>query len=189
MNILELVLVLLATFGGIAVIVLPALWFHYRDESQKRESVHAERMRSLELGIPLPDAQVAQSTTLCWIGAGVPLGALGAALFATWLLRGQSDSPPGAGSLAAVWISCGAVGVVALSVTLARLRPANTLQSGVNGASPRPEVSVVGPTRAFGSPSGSAQGVVEGPPFARGMKGNRPDVLAEPGAPADLPRN
>src|SRR5204863_339125 len=129
-----------------------ALWLHQRDEAQKREKSHAERMRSLELGLPLPDAQVARSAALGRIGIAVPLATLAAAVTATQLLLPLRDSSAFAWVLATVWVVCGIVGIVALQATIARLRGA----AGPQGAAVRD------PTQPAGSSCGARLGRAPG---------------------------
>jgi hypothetical protein len=117
-----LVIIFGGVFGGMAIIVLPTLWFHYRDEAQKREKAHAERMRSLEAGFPLPDAQIARYTALGWIGVGVPVAALAAALTATLLLGLYRESSDVALAIPAIWLCCLGICVVALRAAILRLR-------------------------------------------------------------------
>jgi hypothetical protein len=137
---------MLSICGGAAIIYLPLMWLAYRDLARKREKSHAERMRSLELGIPLPDAQVARFGALRWIGIGVPLASLSAAVAATWFLVPLRESGLFLGVLGTVWVTCGVVCLVALSATLARLRESSaerqpavkgpTLPAGVLAVSP-----------------------------------------------------
>ena len=49
--------ILLALFGGIALLML----IDGRGKARDRELTHAERLRALELGQPLPDAEVARA--------------------------------------------------------------------------------------------------------------------------------
>jgi hypothetical protein len=83
----------LVFFGAIVLIV----WIGSKSEEQKRQLAHAERLRSLELGQPLPDAEVARARaeTVRVIFAGVvgvvvPLGLMGIAIGATAMLTTPS---------------------------------------------------------------------------------------------------
>lgn len=69
---------------GVAVIVVIAVlaglaWFWSR-HSERR---HAERMRAIELGYPLPESNFWPAFLALFIGAGVPLGACLMALITT----------------------------------------------------------------------------------------------------------
>jgi hypothetical protein len=122
----DFLIFMLSFCGGAAVIFLPLAWLVFRHEALKREMSHAERMRSLEVGIPLPDAQVARFGALRWIGVGVPLAALFAAVAATWFLVPLRESGLFLGMLGSVWVTCGVVCLVALPATLARLGERDT---------------------------------------------------------------
>jgi hypothetical protein len=110
-------------FAGIAIVVL----LDNRRKMQERGLVHAERMKSLELGMPLPDADIArasaESSRARAAGAVailVTLTATGAGLGATALflsLARRYDE-----LLAGIWIGCGVVALVAVISSLRALR-------------------------------------------------------------------
>lgn len=97
--------------------VVAIVWLGIRAEQRKRELEHAERMRAIEAGRPLPGDQPwwSPNRVAAAIGAGVPLGALILALAAVQ----DADVGP-----EFVWPSAGAVGVAAVicgTVLAARL--------------------------------------------------------------------
>jgi MFS family permease len=125
-------------------------------------------MRSLELGLPLPDAQVARYAALGWIGFGVPIAALVASCAATYWLAHFQEGRDLVWALVAIWISCGAICVVALLATIQLLResPAFTRSAVVD----EPRVS----KEAFATSLGSvpdriaqAEALFEKPPERR----------------------
>lgn len=65
-----------------AVAVSPALLAIYH-AGRKREMEHKERLKALEMGLPVPGAAPWPALTAILIGAGVPVAALAAALVAT----------------------------------------------------------------------------------------------------------
>lgn len=55
--------------GVVALFVGPLIWYGMRQDRLKREMEHAERMRALELGHPLPDSSaIATIKTLTGVG-------------------------------------------------------------------------------------------------------------------------
>lgn len=83
----------------IALFALALITIVIRAAAQDEKCRHAERLKSLELGIPLMDAQVARSRALGAIGVWVPAASLASALFATFCV------PPSC-LLAIVWVLC-----------------------------------------------------------------------------------
>src|SRR5262245_5907571 len=80
---------LLGLFAGIALLV----WVNARAEARKRQLEHEERMKALEHGQHLPDAEVARAETDKYrataagvIGTFVPLTMAGAAVYGTMLV-------------------------------------------------------------------------------------------------------
>src|SRR3954451_14060256 len=91
---LSAALALLVMFGGIALMML----IDSRGKAKERELAHTERMRALELGQPLPDADVARArsdASRAWArglsAATASLGMAGAAVGATALLLGRDE--------------------------------------------------------------------------------------------------
>jgi hypothetical protein len=116
---------LLALFGGIALLML----IDGRNKAKERELAHAERMRALELGQPLPDAEAARArsdASRAWArglsAAAASLGMAGAAVGATALLVGPGEPRTLLPLLCVIWGVCGLVALVAVSVGLASSR-------------------------------------------------------------------
>jgi len=114
---LSAALALLALFGGIALLML----IDGRSKAKERELAHAERMQALELGQPLPDAEVARArsdASRAWArglsAAAASLGMAGAAVGATALLVGRDEPRTLLPLLCVIWGVCGLVGLVAL---------------------------------------------------------------------------
>ena len=135
---------ILAFFGGIALIV----WAASRGEAEKRkleaekqQLAHAERLRALELGQPLPDAEVARAVAdrararvAGCVGLLLPLGLVGAALATTLQLVEHNPAgsefaeaglvvPP---LLYAVWGVCGFVSLMTVVLSFATMRARST---------------------------------------------------------------
>jgi hypothetical protein len=112
----------LAFFGGIAL----CIWASSKAEIQKRQLEHAERMKALELGRPLPDAEIAwagadrsRATAAGTIGTLVPLGLIGAALGGTAITFSFTYDATWRGILAAIiWGVCGLVSLVTAGTAL-----------------------------------------------------------------------
>ncbi len=88
------------------VVALPVV-LSMRHAARDREFQHAERLKALEMGQPLPGDPAAEDPHGdggTKIGVWVPLGALAIALAAT---RGAGDSP----AAVANWVAAGSVGV------------------------------------------------------------------------------
>jgi len=122
---LSAALALLALFGGIALLML----IDGRSKAKERELVHAERMRALELGQPLPDAEVARArsdASRAWArglsAAAASLGMAGAAVGATALLVGRDEPRTLLPLLSVIWGVCGLVALIAVSVGLGAAR-------------------------------------------------------------------
>jgi len=116
---------LLVFFGGIALLVL----ISSRSEAKERELAHTERMRALELGQPLPDAEVARArsdASRAWArglsAAAASLGMAGAAVGATALLVGRDEPRTLLPLLSVIWGVCGLVALIAVSVGLGAAR-------------------------------------------------------------------
>ena len=116
---------LLALFGGLALL----LWIDSRSKAKERELAHIERLKALELGQPLPDAEVARhqsEASRAW-AAGVaalivPLGLGGVAIGATSLVFGATDPRFHVPLLSIIWGVCGIVSLVTVSVGLGAIR-------------------------------------------------------------------
>jgi len=77
-------------------------------EGKKREMRHAERMRAMEMGLPIPGDTGWAAATAIAIGAGVPIGSFVATLIAR-VMTDASDSIFQAPALVSiVAVACGA---------------------------------------------------------------------------------
>jgi hypothetical protein len=144
----------LAFFGGIALL----MWVSYKGEAQKREYEHAERMKALELGQTLPDADIARANAdgsraraAGTIGTLVPLATVAAAIGATALvvLNSQEYFSSRVPMLGIIWGVSGLVSVVTVVCSVSvlhrrgsrshpsegtatgNLRPADSLSVGI----------------------------------------------------------
>jgi len=112
----------LAVFlGGIALLV----WIDGRNKAQERQLTHAERLKSLEMGQPLPDAEVARARAAsqrAWaVGLTatlVPLGLAGTAVATTALVFHAAAPRVHVPLLCVIWGICGVVGLVAATTAL-----------------------------------------------------------------------
>jgi hypothetical protein len=127
---LSAVLALLALFGGIALLML----IDGRSKAKERELAHTERMRALELGQALPDAEMARArsdASRAWARglsvAVTSLGTAGAAVAATVFLVERDEPRSLLPLLCVIWGVCGLVALVAVSVGLAATRGCETL--------------------------------------------------------------
>ncbi|GIW86109.1 MAG: hypothetical protein KatS3mg108_0433 [Isosphaeraceae bacterium] len=109
-----------------AIAITPALIGLYHQARRQRELAHKERLRALELGMPLPGAVPWPALMVILIGAGVPIAALAAALLATAIgpRAPQSADPviltiwsrqnPPTAYYGVVWGSAAGVGITAV---------------------------------------------------------------------------
>src|SRR5438105_3809452 len=116
---------LLALFGGIALLML----IDARGKAKERELTHTERMRALELGQTLPDAEVARAraeSSRAWAGGlaavTVSLGMAGAAVGATAVVLERTELSSQLPLLCVIWGICGVVALVAVSAGLKAAR-------------------------------------------------------------------
>jgi len=110
------ILGIVAFFGMIAVFV----WLDQRGKTQRRQLEHAERMRALDRGVPLQDAETARWNALGAIGVAVPVSAFSAAALATGLLMIKPEIAFVA--LVVLWPVAGVVSLVSTLVVLAYFR-------------------------------------------------------------------
>jgi hypothetical protein len=73
---------------GLPVLVFGTVWM-FRFFHRRREMEHRERMRSLDLGQPLPGAAPGAGLVCATMGAGVPIAACFCALIATLSIRDE----------------------------------------------------------------------------------------------------
>jgi hypothetical protein len=108
-------------FGGIALLML----IDGRGKAQERQFAHAERLKALEVGQPLPDAEVARARAFSqrmW-AAGltalfVPLGLGSAAVGATALVFSMASPHTHVTLLCVIWGICGVVSLTAVTTAL-----------------------------------------------------------------------
>jgi len=105
-------------FGGIALCVR----FDQQGKTRRRELEHAERMRAIELGRPLDDAAVARYQALGAVGVVVPIVGLSAAAIGSCFALLFKEPEWRFGSLAVIWVVCGAVCLAVVPVVAAKLR-------------------------------------------------------------------
>jgi hypothetical protein len=121
--------------GGLAVLILVFFGFwvrhHYKQAARKAEQQHHERMKLLDLGLPLPDADLARAqseqsrvNTAGAIGVLVPLFMAGAAVGVTALIVTRPDTPVNfqLPLLCTVWGVVGLVSLVTVILSLAAIR-------------------------------------------------------------------
>lgn len=133
-------------FGGIALL----MWIDQRGKSRQRDLEHAERMKALEVGQPLPDAEIARakadstrSAVAGLIGVFVPLFMAGAATITTCVTIAQANIPWERSStslLIVVWIVSGLISLVTvvLSLVAVRRRDAGVERDKKYNEQPRP---------------------------------------------------
>lgn len=107
-----------------------AVWIDYRKKKDEREAAHLERMKALELGRPLPDAEIARANayaSAAWaaglIGLLVPLVVVGLTVAGTIvavlnLQAGQNITVP----LIVAWSIAAVLALVAVRRSLCVIR-------------------------------------------------------------------
>lgn len=109
----------LAVFiGGIAVCVR----YDQQGKTRRRELESAERMRAIELGMPLNDAAVARYKALGAIGVAVPIVSLSAAAIGSYFALLFKEPEWQFGLIAVIWVVCGTICLVVLPTVTAGLR-------------------------------------------------------------------
>jgi hypothetical protein len=103
---LQPALILLSVLVVTSIVWGPGLYFGLRQERQKREMAHAERLRAMELGLPDPGSVSwwTPPRLAAAIGVFVPLGCATLATFATV----ETTSPV---FPFVIWPAAGAVGI------------------------------------------------------------------------------
>ena len=112
------VLVAAIFFGSITLCVR----FDQQGKTRRRQLEHVERMRSLELGLPLQDGPVARYQALGAIGVAVAVSSFTMAAIGSCFALAFREPELRFGSLAVVWAVCGGVCVVILPTVLKGLR-------------------------------------------------------------------
>ncbi|MBX9584845.1 MAG: hypothetical protein K2X87_31460 [Gemmataceae bacterium] len=105
-------------FGGIALCVR----FDQRGKTRRRELEHAERMRAIELGRPLDDAEVARVKALGAVGVAAPIAAMSAAVVGSLFAYSIGEPVWRFAALAVIWGVCGLVVLAAVPAVVARLK-------------------------------------------------------------------
>jgi hypothetical protein len=124
---------ILVYFGAITVLFMVwgafALQTKLRKEAREREMVHAERMRALELGLPLPDAgsiqaeaDMARTRAATAVGVLVPVSMAGAAAGGTLLVFHWAGEGSHLALLCVIWGVSGLVSLVAVNSSMAILQ-------------------------------------------------------------------
>jgi len=128
-----------ATAAIIAAIALPGCpalvfvyWFAMKQTAQDRALKHAERLKAMELGQPLPDLEIAQLKAanenlaaqvtavnnrlgaVCFLAFFVPLIMVGAAIGGTALVLAQAAASLHLPLLCTMWGVCGIVSLACL---------------------------------------------------------------------------
>jgi hypothetical protein len=111
------------------VIVPAALLMRYL--ARRREQMHVERLRAIELGYPLPESPFWPAFTALMIGAGVPLGACLLAL-ATTLSMPDAEMAEPAWIVAGIIGGAGVLGGTVLASILFATRRRQTSQTPLN---------------------------------------------------------
>ncbi len=96
------------TLGLVCIMATVPIAMGIRQKERLRRFQHTERLRALEMGIPLPGDRAWPAVVCIALGAVVPLGALGVALTAT--LSAPHWAHSGA-SMAILWGGAAAIGV------------------------------------------------------------------------------
>lgn len=115
-------------FGGIALL----MWVDQRGKIRQRDLEHAERMKALEVGQPLPDSDIARAKAdstragvAGFIGVCVPLFMASAATITTCVTISHSNVPWERSSTAlliVVWIVSGLISLLTVVLSLVALR-------------------------------------------------------------------
>lgn len=107
--------------AGFLILVVTVLAF--RQERRKRDLEHTERLKSLEAGLPLPDAEVARARAAGLATTFIGLGAMSAAAWGTWLVLPRVEEPRHLiAALGIIWGCAAGVGIVSALVGLSVLR-------------------------------------------------------------------
>jgi hypothetical protein len=138
-----------AFFGGLALI----MWIDSKGKAREKELNHIERLKALETGQTLPDAEVARArseSSRAWAAAltaiFVSLGMVGVALGATALIFKHAAPAIHLPLVSVVWGICGLVALVAVSVGMKSIRPrerARVRDEHANTFSKRPNAEAI----------------------------------------------
>jgi hypothetical protein len=100
------IVAMLVFFAGVCVCV----WLDQRGKTRRREMDHVERMRAIELGRPLDDAEVARSQALGSIAVAVGISSFAAAVLATFVILTLMDADERLRILVVIWPLCALAG-------------------------------------------------------------------------------
>jgi hypothetical protein len=121
----DLLIMLASVVGGVLLFVFAITWMALRHDQTKKRMEHEERLKSLELGQPLPDAHIAQAKAassrvqaVAAVGVLVPLLMAGTAFGSTWLVFQQETRGMQFPLLCIIWGICGLVSLVAAATSL-----------------------------------------------------------------------
>jgi hypothetical protein len=123
---------ILAFFGGIAL----CMWVESLAKAKAREQEHSERMKALEMGQPLPDAEVAKARAAGTVGTLVPLIMVGGAIGATFLILSWADSAWHVPLVCSVWAASGVVCLVTVAASLRTIRHPGGTKTNVDVSLP-----------------------------------------------------
>jgi hypothetical protein len=137
---------LILPLGALAFLILVGC-LYYKNETRRVENAHVERMKVLELGLPLPDADLARykaennkTATAGAVAMVVPFTMAASAVGVTALILARaSELPLQIALLCTVWGVCGLVSLVTVVlglVVLGRLHSSKALQKSIKGESP-----------------------------------------------------
>lgn len=143
MNLQSMVTLIGQIVGGIGTLVTITLWvwIDQRGKTERRKLEHLERMKAIEHGLPLNDAEVARARALGAVGVAVPIAALSGGAIATGLLliKPEIAMIP----LIVLWPVVGVVSLVSTVLVVGPLRrPVGPREYGV----PRPPAPVSAPS-------------------------------------------
>jgi hypothetical protein len=136
-------------FGGIALV----MWIDSKGKAHERELAHAERLKALETGQTLPDAEVARAraeSSRAWAAALtailVALGMTGAAVGSTAMVFRHTDPAKHLPLVAVVWGVCGLVSLVTVILGLVMVRArekARAKETPPNNAAKHPNAEAI----------------------------------------------
>jgi hypothetical protein len=160
----------LAFFGGIAL----CMWVDQRGKWRQRELENAERMKALEQGLPLPDAEIARAEAeksraraAGAVGVLVPLFTLAASVGSTAIVLAYQKhsetpiafaTPRSTAPLVTIWVVCGVIVTAALVLSIRNLRRSPALEAGAPkpGGHGMPPETPRGPVLAEFAPGSAA---------------------------------
>lgn len=97
-----------AVFAGIAVLV----WLDQRGKTQRRRLEHVERLKAIEAGVSLPDAEVARCQALGAVGVAAVISSMSAAIIGTLCVVLTPGDWGREVALVIIWLTCCTVGAL-----------------------------------------------------------------------------